>query len=255
MTRTAQMNADEFRQMDEGEGWPFARLVAHSVYNFGQRRPTEEEKSRARLSGKVDATEFARLADTGNDRVLRYLAAWQRAAKAGVVADADTLTAHDSTLTDIPSDPEHSWLTGGRWRYGPSNDDGSRQQGGKFGSNNINRIETIAKKAEKNPEYASQVLEAVAKSSPKAMQQAVRKAQADEDRRWNAAQESARQEEKRERENATGTVNDAVRLLDLLYRAHRALSEAVEFARSAAIRQKRADISTSERELPRRIRD
>jgi hypothetical protein len=37
---------------------------------------------------KVTAAEFARLSDTTADRVLRYLAAWERAADAGLVSHA-----------------------------------------------------------------------------------------------------------------------------------------------------------------------
>jgi hypothetical protein len=100
--RTWQDNADEFAALDQGEGWPFARLVACSVVRdngHGNRRDRD-------VSGKVSATEFARRAETSNDRVLRYLTGWDKAAEKGWVAAASTLTPDSATGM---TDPEHNW--------------------------------------------------------------------------------------------------------------------------------------------------
>lgn len=98
--RTWQDNAEEFKALDEGEGWPFARLVACSVVRAPGRVSIET------LGEKVTATEFARRADTSNDRVLRYLTAWERAAEKGWVPAAATLT--PDSVTGM-TDPEHNW--------------------------------------------------------------------------------------------------------------------------------------------------
>lgn len=108
MSRTWEDNAAEFAALDEGEGWPFARLVACSVEKgVGGRGNTGV--SRTRNSGKVSANEFATVACTSADRVLRYLEGWQTATKKRLVKGASTLTPND-TDTPIPTDPQYSWL-------------------------------------------------------------------------------------------------------------------------------------------------
>lgn len=101
--RTWQQNADEFAALDAGEGWPFARLVACSVEKG--KRPPKSGYRRDR-DDKVGAREFAQRASTSADRVLRYLEGWKKAAAAGVVPDASTLTPSDAHKI---SDPDQPW--------------------------------------------------------------------------------------------------------------------------------------------------
>jgi hypothetical protein len=113
MTRTWQDNADECRQLDDGEGWPFARLVACSVCGDARK-------------GKTSPAEFAKRWGTTPDRVLRYLNGWRAAAKLRLVADPDTLTP-DDVLTPYPTGPEHSWmLVNGSHRYADTSKAGGR---------------------------------------------------------------------------------------------------------------------------------
>lgn len=117
MSRTWQDNAAEFAALDQGEGWPFAILVACSV----------EPKSAAHRPGsiapgaKVSARQFAEVAGTTHKRVMLYLAAWDRAADDLVVPDASSLTPEDAHTTPIP-DAQF----GGKGGYY----DGSAQGGG-----------------------------------------------------------------------------------------------------------------------------
>lgn len=92
--RTWQTNADEFALLRKGEGWPFAVLVACSVERGG---------SAATGTAKVSAYEFGQRARTAHTRVLRYLAAWEAAADAGLAPHADTLEPGDVPSTALPS--------------------------------------------------------------------------------------------------------------------------------------------------------
>lgn len=107
MSRTAQDNAAEFKSLDQGEGWPFARLVACSVeMGAGNGRPSKTV-TRVTVSGKMSARQFAREAGTSTPRISRYLDCWQRAAAQGVVPNADTLSPSD---VEGMADPPISWL-------------------------------------------------------------------------------------------------------------------------------------------------
>lgn len=66
-------------------GWRMGLLVARNVVRAPGR------VALATLAPKTNATQFAKIANTSNDRVLRYLDAWQLAARAGKVPDASTL--------------------------------------------------------------------------------------------------------------------------------------------------------------------
>lgn len=95
-------NADTFRVLDTGEGWPFARLVACSVARLkqGQKLPTG--------SIKATAEGFAASAGTGTARVLRYLDAWDAAAERGYCAPSrDLLPEHASSAIE----PDVPWGT------------------------------------------------------------------------------------------------------------------------------------------------
>ncbi len=74
--RTWKDNAAEFAALDQGVGWPFAILVACSV----EKGNTAHRSCRDHAM-KTSAREFAEEAGTSKDRVLRYLAAWQEAAR------------------------------------------------------------------------------------------------------------------------------------------------------------------------------
>lgn len=97
--RTWEQNALEFAELDKGEGWPFAILVACSVQpgKVGGRRSNLDRDL------KVDATTFAARAETSNDRILRYYRAWQKAALNGYVPNADTLKPSDVDNVKLPT--------------------------------------------------------------------------------------------------------------------------------------------------------
>jgi hypothetical protein len=99
--RTWQDNAEEFAALDQGEGWPFARLIACSVERIGQgTNPTSYTRT------KSTPDEFAKQAGTSRPRVIRYLDAWGRAAERGWVPHAAELSPEDAhRLTD----PEQPW--------------------------------------------------------------------------------------------------------------------------------------------------
>lgn len=103
MGRTWEDNADELARMDDGEGWPFARLVACSV-EPGQGGPTV-----ARATVKATANQFAKRWGTAATRVMRYLRGWQLAAEAGLVIPANELTP-DDVNTPYPTEAKNSWL-------------------------------------------------------------------------------------------------------------------------------------------------
>jgi hypothetical protein len=105
MSRTWQDNAAEFALMDKQEGWLFARLIACSV----EKRPQGRPKSTDRYLLKASAKEFSREAcGTDNpNRVLRYLAAWNKAAAAGHCAPSKDLVPSDAETTAVP--PLETW--------------------------------------------------------------------------------------------------------------------------------------------------
>lgn len=105
MARTWQDNAAEFAALDEGEGWPFARLVACSV----EKDNGNGNRNVRNTSGKVSAREFAEAAGTSAPRVLRYLDGWDNAARKRLVKAASRLTP-DDVDTPYPTDPAKSWL-------------------------------------------------------------------------------------------------------------------------------------------------
>jgi hypothetical protein len=101
--RTWRTNAEEFADLDQGEGWAFAVLVACSVQRA--KPGSQDRRSRDDLE-KVSAKEFAQVADTSADRVLRYLDAWNEAAKRGWVTPADRL---NPTVVHQVALPEKPW--------------------------------------------------------------------------------------------------------------------------------------------------
>ncbi len=100
MERTWEVNAQEFKELDKGNGWPFAILVACSVVKLGK----GEDKSTI-VDLKVPASVFAKKAGTSQPRITRILAAWQKAAANGLVPDADMLSPEDAGDVAIPNIP------------------------------------------------------------------------------------------------------------------------------------------------------
>lgn len=82
---TADTDAREFGLRLRRGGWRSGLLVARNVVRAPGRVPVET------LAPKTNATEFARMADCSNDRVLRHLRAWERAATAGLVPPSTSL--------------------------------------------------------------------------------------------------------------------------------------------------------------------
>jgi hypothetical protein len=90
VTSTIQQDAREFGLHVKAGGWRLGLLVARNVINAG---PGNRKVTGVTLpEGKVDATEFARQADTSAPRVLRYLRAWDAAAEADKVPRSADLT-------------------------------------------------------------------------------------------------------------------------------------------------------------------
>lgn len=101
MTRTWEDNAAEFAALDQGEGWPFAVLVACSVEKTAAGRPGIVSVETI----KVSARAFAEVAGTSPARVLRYLEAWNRAADNNKVIPSSELEPGDALKIDTPDIP------------------------------------------------------------------------------------------------------------------------------------------------------
>lgn len=164
MARNWEDNAAEFALLDQGEGWPFARLVACSVekrQQGGDRRSSNRD-----YDLKTDATTFAKQAGTSADRVIRYLEAWNRAAERGEVSPADELTPDD---TETVAEPGMAWdkkeakrrgiaqpKVGVDFAYGANDkrDGGTDHVGGGRSSN----AETI-QRAQSDPQFVQTVMD------------------------------------------------------------------------------------------------
>jgi hypothetical protein len=124
VARTWEDNADEFRELDAGEGWPFAALVACSVQR-GAGQSERGSRHATRNDEKVSGQVFAERAGVSAGRVLRYLDGWNVAAEQGLVRPSDELRPEDYETVEYPKDPEHSWMVRGErnWtsRYAPNN--------------------------------------------------------------------------------------------------------------------------------------
>lgn len=84
-------------------GWRLGLLVARNVVVSPGRVSAES------LAPKTNATRYARLAGTSNDRVLRYLNAWEQAADDGLVPHAAALT--PGAEIDLDADRLPAWST------------------------------------------------------------------------------------------------------------------------------------------------
>lgn len=118
--RSWQDNATEFRELDAGEGWVFARLIACSVtYRPGANGPIAESLR----TGKVGVRGFGDAAGCSADRIQDYYKAWELAADAGVVPHASDLKPESVPSIQLPDNIEHPWSTYSRkareWRDAP----------------------------------------------------------------------------------------------------------------------------------------
>lgn len=119
-------DAREFGLHVRQGGWRLGLLVARCVV----KAPGRDSFSTEKLNGKVPAAEFARMSGTTAARVLRYLTAWEKAADAGYVPAAVTLTpGAESAEFDIDADRLPEWSdfydasgAGGRPRDGKPED-------------------------------------------------------------------------------------------------------------------------------------
>jgi hypothetical protein len=94
-THTINQDAREFGLHMRQGGWRLGLLVARNVVVAPGRVAPET------LLPKVNATHFAKIAGTSNDRVLRHLAAWERAANAGLVPHSASLTPGSDVDLDV----------------------------------------------------------------------------------------------------------------------------------------------------------
>ena len=95
-----QNDAREFGLHDKQGGWRLGLLVARNVEKGQPGRPPENVTT-VTINGKVSATAFAEESGTSAPRVLRYLAAWERAADAGHVPHAAELHPGSDPALDV----------------------------------------------------------------------------------------------------------------------------------------------------------
>jgi len=128
---TVEQDAREFGEHVRAGGWRLALLVARNVERGTAGRPPRNRPEKAE-NAKVSASEFARMAGlSGHDRVLNYLAAWERAALIGQVPDASELHPGSEVKLDEkklgpfrvgePTEPRVTVTAGGRWEPGGGN--------------------------------------------------------------------------------------------------------------------------------------
>lgn len=77
---TVQDLADQFAQLDAGEGWAFAAIVACGVEKGVGAIPKGVSTATPSDCGKVSAKKFSAMAGTTIDRIGRFLNAWDYAA-------------------------------------------------------------------------------------------------------------------------------------------------------------------------------
>lgn len=112
-------DAHEFGLHVRQGGWRLGLLVARNVEpgtGSGDRTDLEPRHDRA----KVSATQFAEASGTSKTRVMRYVTAWEKAAKAGLVPHAAELKHGQNLDLDAAKLPEwsqfYSAVSGGRPR-------------------------------------------------------------------------------------------------------------------------------------------
>ena len=98
-----EQDAREFGLHVKQGGWRLALLVARNVKRgtgAGERTDLQPRGNRPKV-GKVSAREFSEWAQTDHKRVLRYLDAWDKAAKDGIVPPASDLTPGMEVALDV----------------------------------------------------------------------------------------------------------------------------------------------------------
>jgi hypothetical protein len=100
--RTWEDNADDFAALDNGEGWPFALLVTASVFTG---KATDKINSTAVELGKTQVIDFAKRAATSDNRIKRYLIAWDAAAADGHCRSSSELMPTDALTEPLPPVP------------------------------------------------------------------------------------------------------------------------------------------------------
>jgi hypothetical protein len=81
MIESIEIDAREFGLHVKQGGWRLGLLVARNVERGVGDRSVSRRDRDAKVEGKVSVQAFARKAGTTADRVLRYLDAWERAAR------------------------------------------------------------------------------------------------------------------------------------------------------------------------------
>jgi hypothetical protein len=100
--------ADVKRHLASGGGWALGLAVAACVNpGTGNGDPLARTRNDRNSLPKVSMREFADKASTSAPRISRYLAAWQKAADAGLVAQPDTLSPQDwDDIDHLPKDAD-----------------------------------------------------------------------------------------------------------------------------------------------------
>lgn len=100
MKNSVEQDAAEFGRLElhvRQGGWRLGLLVARSV---------EKGAGKSKVPGKVSARSFASKADTTDRRILRYLGAWEKAAEAGHVPAASTLSPGEEVKLKVGKLPD-----------------------------------------------------------------------------------------------------------------------------------------------------
>lgn len=156
--RTWQQNAAEFAELDSGDGWPFAILVACSVErgtHGGARRGSSFDRN---LNGKVNATTFAKEANTSPARVLRFLAAWDAAAKKGLCPPTGELSPADVNTTAYPDAPFKGIVDGVKGVYTETHADVNRDRIARSARSLLRKDPAAAEELVKDPEVLHAIL-------------------------------------------------------------------------------------------------
>lgn len=124
MNDLVKQDAQEYGRHIKQGGWRMGLLVARCVEKGkGTGRPPKGVKTSS--IEKVSAVAFSKSAGTSDDRVLRHLDAWNKAAEAGVVPDAAKLKPGSDPRIDWDALPDwsdfYTSVTGGHNRFDGEN--------------------------------------------------------------------------------------------------------------------------------------
>jgi hypothetical protein len=220
--RTAEENAREFGRHEKYGGWALALLVACSVEpgegrTAGLRRGTTTPRRLDRDDGKkMSAAEFARKAGTTNDRVLRFLTAWESHAKDGVVPKARTLSPSDA------EDYEWDFSDAGDWNEHYSGGFASPGSAGGIIDRNIKAASTPAERAK----AAEAALDRMNEQTQWEIEQAILRRRAEDGRAARRLDEAVGEHRRREGRRSIATALESDEATDELRRAASALARA-----------------------------